>query len=419
MIGRRKAEAATSQMQLSGWVVAHNQHDRLSILDNSSETLSISVAPAAQAIEKAWEIQLLNRLPPLKAGQRYALTFRASGTYSAGFRIKLTLPKPPWTWIEEGPLLELGTRERPYELYYAPSEDLEDVQFQLDLAGADGTLAFHDLRLVACGPRPAVPQKSYMICATPRSGSSWLASLLWNTGAAGRPSESFLHHYARSTGKLGREAGTKDWDLPRDAYLARVIDEGMTPNGVFGTKLMLGYVDTTANWLGEALGTPAARFDQVFEAYFPGARYLHLYRRDKVDQAVSMFIASETDAWRAGGQDAQAPAPTYDAARIKKEYDLLVREDEEWIRRLKGVKGFAGSIAYEDLRDEFSDTIADVFSRLELDPTAYPKPDMTSVKRQTSPLKAEYGARFKADMGLVDTLKPRRSKRFWTPNWWR
>lgn len=395
------AGASEPLLTLSDWIVAHDRHDRLRVHDRSEGALSVIVDPANGPVGQIWDIQLLHRLPALTGGQRYALRFRASGTYGAGFHMKLTLPEPPWTWIEQGQLIEVGPHERAYDVYFAPSEDLPNVQLQLDLAGADGSLHMSELRLVSLGARPRMPEKSYMICATPRSGSSWLASLFWNTGAAGRPAESFLHYHARKTGKTGPEAGTDDWNLPRDAYLARARNLGMTANGVFGTKMMLGYLDTTASWLGQPLGMNADRFDEIFQHYFPGLRYLHLYRRDKVDQAVSMFIASETDAWRAWGAGSDPSPPPYDAAKIREKYDLLVQEDAEWTIRLSGLPGFAGSIAYEDLRTDFSETIKDVFAWLDLHPTAYPRQEMTSVTRQASPLKAAFSARFKEEMGLL------------------
>ena len=397
-------------LTLSDWVVAHNRHNNLTVHDRSDGALSVTVAPTAEPLERVWDIQLLHKLPSLSRGQRYMLTFKAWGTYGAEFFMKLTLPKPPWTWIEQGQLIEISPREKIYKLYFAPSEDLPEVQLQLDLGAADGTLHFSEVRFLSLGPRPQIPETSYMICATPRSGSSWLASLLWNTGAAGRPTESFLHYHTRHTGTLGPETDSDDWDMPRDAYIARVRDLGTTANGVFGTKMMLGYLETTANWLGEPLGLGADQFDQVFENYFPGLRYLHLYRRDKVDQAVSMFIASKTGSWRASNGDGDQAVVEYDVARIKEQYDLLVREDAEWRRRLTGLPGFVGSIAYEDLLENFSTVIADVFARLQLHPTAYPKSNMTSVTRQTSPLKADFSARFKAEMGLPPTAMNEQGK---------
>jgi LPS sulfotransferase NodH len=172
----------------------------------------------------------------------------------------------------------------------------------------------------------------------------------------------------------------------------------MTANGVFGTKLMLGYLDATAEFLGAPFNLKASQFDQVFERYFPGARYLHLFRRDKVDQAVSMFIASHTDAWRSGRGNGEVAVPPYDAASILRWHELLMREDSEWIRRLSAVGSFAGSVAYEDLRYDYYRTISKVFSLLDLHPSACPPPDMTSVKRQVSSVKSHYIERFKAEV---------------------
>src|SRR3954453_9642741 len=100
------------------------------------------------------------------------------------------------------------------------------------------------------------PRSSYLICATPRSGSTLLCEALLNTGLAGNPKEYF--EALRETGlprrpkeyfsgvddpgilELLGEFSTLDTVPKRFAhgeeyahYLARVFEEGTTPNGVF------------------------------------------------------------------------------------------------------------------------------------------------------------------------------------------
>ena len=108
--------------------------------------------------------------------------------------------------------------------------------------------------------------RAYLVCATPRSGSTLVCQALRKTGVAGRPEEYFeaLLHSGRPRrpeeyfvgledksirDHLG-ERNIGDDPLPRsplwsrtayDRYLEWVLETGTTPNGVFAAKLMWGY----------------------------------------------------------------------------------------------------------------------------------------------------------------------------------
>src|SRR5690242_19491713 len=98
------------------------------------------------------------------------------------------------------------------------------------------------------------PCCSYLICATPRSGSTLLCEALINTDLAGRPEEYFeslkesgrprrpLEYFtvvenAELIGLLGGSEGpppahaaSRDYN----EYLTRTIEQATTPNGSFG-----------------------------------------------------------------------------------------------------------------------------------------------------------------------------------------
>jgi LPS sulfotransferase NodH len=163
--------------------------------------------------------------------------------------------------------------------------------------------------------RPAQPRLSYFICGTPRSGSWFLCGLLASTGVAGRPHEWFW----RDTEEANRRAwGVSDFS----EYLARVRDAGTTPNGVFGSKVMWGYLEDVLARLGE-LG-PASSDKSLIERHFPQPRFVWIRREDIAAQAVSWAKAIQCGRWH--HWDALDPhaAPAYDGDQI----DALAREAE-------------------------------------------------------------------------------------------
>ena len=177
------------------------------------------------------------------------------------------------------------------------------------------------------------PTRSYLVCATPRSGSTLVCQALTQTGVAGRPEEYFeaLRHSGRPRRPEEYFSGSADTsildhltergigeDPPQrspmwsrtayDRYLAWATDAGTTPNGVFGAKLMWGYLGDFTSLLRnipEYRGLPLA---ELLPAAFPDLTYVRVVRANKVRQAVSLWKAVQTLAWSESqnGSDEQA-----------------------------------------------------------------------------------------------------------------
>ena len=182
------------------------------------------------------------------------------------------------------------------------------------------------------------PRSSYLICATPRSGSTLLCEALTNTGIAGHPKEYFETLYATGLPRrpfeyfedaqlsdvvehLGGNAHTgtaialQTSAPPYADYLAAVLEEGTTPNGIFGAKVMWGYLSDFVSNLHTIpeyrhLDTPA-----LLATIFPRLHYIRVIRRDKVRQAISLWKALQTQTWRE--DDDEAADNVVDHARLR------------------------------------------------------------------------------------------------------
>jgi LPS sulfotransferase NodH len=162
------------------------------------------------------------------------------------------------------------------------------------------------------------PRCSYLICATPRSGSTLLCEALTNTNLAGRPEEYFeaLKESGRPRRPLEYFTGVEDAGLVEllggsegpppvysayeeyTEYLARAIEQGTTPNGVFGAKVMWEYLDDFISNLRTIPQYSTQPVPQLFASIFPHLHYIMVIRRDKVRQAVSLWKAIQTQAWK-------------------------------------------------------------------------------------------------------------------------
>ena len=214
------------------------------------------------------------------------------------------------------------------------------------------------------------PDLAYLVCATPRSGSTLLCEMLRATGLAGNPREHFelLRHsglprqpreYFTGFADPGvlellapLEPGRPD-DEPSTAWRARIVRAGQTRNGVWGGKLMWGHV---ADLLARARALDDLRQADllaVLRALLGDVRFVLITRADKVSQAVSLWRAVQTRRWRA---EVDAPSRTHEAVYHFGAIDHLVRRLEAdeaawraWFEAMPAGPGRPLELAYESI----------------------------------------------------------------------
>jgi trehalose 2-sulfotransferase len=140
------------------------------------------------------------------------------------------------------------------------------------------------------------------VCGTPRSGTSLLCGLLASTGVAGRPEEYFWRGDEPFWSERWRVSGFAE-------YLRAAIAEGSTANGVFGAKVMWGYLPDLLGKLAALPGGRGLDDRSLLERPFQNLRCLWIWREDMVAQAVSWSKAIQTNVWSSADQRRPAATP--------------------------------------------------------------------------------------------------------------
>jgi LPS sulfotransferase NodH len=231
---------------------------------------------------------------------------------------------------------------------------------------------------------------AYIVCATPRSGSTLLCELLKSTGVAGRPEEYFEARadtglpprpgeYLEGLPRTG--AGVRDNDAPPEPsaysdlrgvgdyreHLERSFRLGTTANGVFATKLMwrnLADLHRLATQLPEYAGLGD---HELLEALFLRPRYVWMTRREKLRQAISLWRALQTRTWRLEhpGAAANEDSLHYSYEAIDHLRRQLSADDDRWGAYLRRHRRAAITVVYEDdLEQHQQDTIEHVLDHL-------------------------------------------------------
>jgi LPS sulfotransferase NodH len=224
-------------------------------------------------------------------------------------------------------------------------------------------------------PFDGIP-RVYLIAASARTGSHYLAHLLFNTGALGSPLEYFNPSLYPKWQRL--------LDVPdfRDMFL-QLARRRTSPNGWFGAIVHWRHFSPMLAdaALMEALGK---------------LEFIRLTRGDVIGRAISFVIARQTGAWHSF--HAIKNEPHYDFAAIKEALKRIENDEHGW-REFFAAEGIDPlAFAYEEVVADPAATVDRVCAHLGVTAAAPAFVPPLLPRRQSNPLKAEWKERFLADL---------------------
>jgi LPS sulfotransferase NodH len=231
---------------------------------------------------------------------------------------------------------------------------------------------------------PESPYQSIFVCGVQRSGTWFLAHLLHSTGVVGLPNEWF---HPGDVATFMKEWGVSTYR----EYLARVLEAGTAPNGVFASKLMWNYFEDFQFEIRRVTGNYEASDITLIQSVFPRPRFVWIRREDVIAQAVSWSKASQTDQYGAG--QARTGEPVYNFEEIDALVALARFHNGSWQRwfAANGIEPF--ELSYERLRDDPVGLTLEILAFAELDPL--PGVTITPLyERQADEINAEWIARY-------------------------
>lgn len=245
---------------------------------------------------------------------------------------------------------------------------------------------------------------SYVICTSPRSGSTLLCKLLTATGVAGNPDSHF--HDPSLSDWLRYYDLTPGPSLPEREVLARIFSaakaEGSLETGMFGLRLQRHSFDFFIEKLA-VLHPEHASDSGRLQAAFGRTLMVHLSRRDKVKQAVSYVKAQQTGLWHAAPDGTELERlsppqePAYDAEAIRARYDEVTAYDRTWEEWFAAEEISPLRLTYEALSSDPIGTLHEMLGALGLDRDAAAgvKPGVARLADGTS---RDWVARFRSEL---------------------
>jgi trehalose 2-sulfotransferase len=254
---------------------------------------------------------------------------------------------------------------------------------------------------------------AYLVCATPRSGSTLLCEALTATEVAGRPAEYFealratgLPHQPRQYfeelddpslgGKLPPVRVARGGGPSGEALLERARREGTTPNGVFGAKVMWGYLDEFLSRFGELPEPAVSARPRLLSDLFGDVRYVRVVRREKIRQAISLWKAIQTASWR---EDEAAGRPHVESAFDFTAIDHLTRQllaqERAWQRFFAAAGVAPWTVVYEEFVAAYEPTVRAVLDFLGVEAPPDVKIELPRMARQADATSDAWFARYR------------------------
>lgn len=245
------------------------------------------------------------------------------------------------------------------------------------------------------------PKQSYLICASPRSGSTMLCNLLTQAGA-GKPHSFFREKSVQDWASWWNMAPVTEHTYGAN-YVAHAIKSGENGTGIFGMRMMWDSVEPLLTRLA-ALNGPMPDLPQLTDQFGP-LKFIHLSRADKVAQAVSLAIAEQSGLWHRNAdgtvleQTHELRDPVYDQTLIARELDGLHIEADGWSNWFAKNAIEPHRVTYEDLSAAPQDQLAGILTHIGLNAKVAQtiQPGTAKIANQTN---LDWAKRFRAEMGL-------------------
>ncbi|WP_242202494.1 Stf0 family sulfotransferase [Aestuariivivens insulae] len=183
---------------------------------------------------------------------------------------------------------------------------------------------------------------NYVICSTPRSGSTLLAKGLQSTMLAGLPHEYFNVEHKKDY--LNR------WQFKSNIeYIEKLKKNRVTPNGTFGFKLHYNQYEQEFE-------------DRRLEDCFGNLRYIFITRNDKIFQGISLEKADQTNKW--SSEFVSNKKAIFNFKNIKKNISIICNQEKKWKDYFTQYNIDPFVIEYEELSSNYEEVIISTLNYL-------------------------------------------------------
>jgi trehalose 2-sulfotransferase len=188
------------------------------------------------------------------------------------------------------------------------------------------------------------PIKNYVICSSPRSGSTLLSKGLISTKYAGLPHEYFNIDHKSDFFNRWKFKSLRE-------YVLQLKKHRVTNNGIFGFKIHYHQFKTEFE-------------DDNLDTYFEDLNYIFITRKDKILQGISLLKAMQTGKWSSEFKSINRSNFSY--YYIKKSIEKILLEELNWKKYFEENNINPMIINYEELETKYEESIIKILNFLSI-----------------------------------------------------
>lgn len=185
------------------------------------------------------------------------------------------------------------------------------------------------------------PERTIVLCATPRTGSTLACDVLTATHRLGYPKEPFT---AAAIGPCADAWGVPRLEEDPERYVRAALTNGTTANGICAVKVMWEDAPRLAAATGRAL-------PDVLDAFVEPVAIL-VTRRDRLGAAISQHRAEQTGEWSTAGSSARPAPGVPDLERVSELHERQHAGADGWRDLVLAAGRPWVEVVYEDVADE-------------------------------------------------------------------
>jgi LPS sulfotransferase NodH len=236
-------------------------------------------------------------------------------------------------------------------------------------------------------PHLSLPRRPYLLASVPRSGSTYVSHLFWQTGCLGAPLE---YCNFEPTGPYGHASQST---VEQNRLWRAALTRRTSPNGVFGLK---GF---PVQFEGLHATNPPLIAD-VMRTIIPSperGRVVLLHRRDHAAHAISYARAILSGVWRAEQERGGRAEPEYSRIAVERAGKMIDGQEAAWRAMLADLGITPLELWYEDVLASPGGTLDAVagYLEIEIDPAAAVK--VPPIERQSQQGAREWVRRYASD----------------------
>lgn len=205
--------------------------------------------------------------------------------------------------------------------------------------------------------RSEAPELVYMLASVPRTGSTWLSHLLWQTGCLGAPLEYLNFEQAGPYGFANRSPSQQQW------LWRSVLRRRTSANGVFGFKCFPDQFEFLQETDPELL---TEVFESVLSRKHPPL-VVWLRRRDRVAHAISLARAMLSGVWRAEQERGAESRVDYSEAMVEQSGRVLEQQEAAWQQMFRDVNVKPLQLWYEEIITAPDEVVRQIAQHLGVD----------------------------------------------------